>query len=260
MSLWAFAALITVYYAFSLSMARLVSASGVYVPDPGLPAKDMLVNLTGAGAYSGPTLTMMTYLQATFMLEYKVNFMHYAMNDLKVAHSARLPGRLVTIGLLVSVVLMLAISPWVVLYCAYTHGAFKFDTWGFRDMGLSQFGQLMDDLRNPRASDCYLPFGLISGGAIMLLLHWLHTSFLWWGISPIGFVMADTWGMNARIWTNALIAWIVVVTLRRIGGLRLYKTCRPLFLGMVLGHFLIFGLRSLIDPLFGMNTQLAPWS
>jgi hypothetical protein len=39
---------------------------------------------------------MMTYLQATFMLEYKVNFMHYSMNDLKVAHSARLPGRLVT--------------------------------------------------------------------------------------------------------------------------------------------------------------------
>jgi hypothetical protein len=42
MDLGAFAALMAIYYAFSLSMARLVSASGIYVPDPGLPAKDLM--------------------------------------------------------------------------------------------------------------------------------------------------------------------------------------------------------------------------
>lgn len=260
MNLGVFAALMATYYALSLSMARLVAASGIYVPDPGLPARDLLVNLTGAGSYSAPTLTMMTYLQATFMLEYKVNFMHYTLNDLKVAHSARLPGRLLGLGMLLSVVLMLSVAPWVIIHAAYTHGAFKFDTWQFRDMGLGQFGELAGNLHAPAARDYYLPFGLLSGAAIMLLLHWLHTSFLWWGISPIGFVMAGTWGMNARIWTNALIAWILVVALRRFGGLRLYRACRPIFLGMVLGHFFIMGLRSMTDPMLGLHMQLAAWA
>jgi len=189
-----------------------------------------------------------------------VNFMHYSMNDLKVAHSARLPGRLVALALLLSVVLMVSAAPWVVIHVAYSHGALKFDTWQFRDMGVGQFGDLVDNLRNPAPRQYYLPFGVLSGAAIMVLLHWLHTSFLWWAISPIGFVMAGTWGMNARIWTNALIAWVVTVALRRFGGLRLYKTCRPMFLGMVLGHFLMMGLRSIVDPMLGLHMQLAPWA
>jgi hypothetical protein len=66
--------------------------------------------------------------------------------------------------------------------------------------------------------------------------------------------------MNTRIWTNAFIAWLAVVLVRRFGGLKLYARIRPIFLGMVLGHFLIMGLRSMIDPLLGLDMQLSPWA
>jgi hypothetical protein len=95
---------------------------------------------------------------------------------------------------------------------------------------------------------------------VMLLLTWLHQSFLWWGLSPIGFIMGGGNAMNTRIWSNAFIAWLLVVLLRRFGGLRLYAKFRPAFVGLVLGHFLIMGLRSMIDPLLGLNMQLSPWA
>jgi hypothetical protein len=33
-----------------------------------------------------------------------------------------------------------------------------------------------------------------------------------------------------------------------------------MFLGMVLGHFFMMGLRSIIDPMLGLHMQLAPWA
>ena len=260
MDLWVFAALMGVFLAYSLATARLVAAGGVYVPDVSMAPRDLLIGVTGAAGYAPGSLSMITYLQATFMLEWKVNFMHYSMNDLKILHSARLPGRRAAGALLLAVVLMLAIAPWADLHAAYTHGAQKFDAWQFRDMGNWQFGQLAASLHTPEAPTPFLRLGLFCGAAVMLVLNWLHTSFLWWGISPIGFIMGGTWALNTRIWTNAFIAWTLVTLLVRLGGLRLYRRFRPVFLGMALGHVVIMGLRSLIDPILGLHMQLAPWS
>ena len=259
MDLWVLAALTAVFFAFSLATARLVAAAGVYVPDVSMSPRDLLVGVTGAAGYSPASLTMLTYLQATFMLEWKVNFMHYNMNDLKVLHSARLPGRLAAAALLLAVVLMLAIAPWANLHAAYTHGAQRFDSWQFRDMGNGQFGQLAESLRAPEAPVPFLSLGLLCGGVVMLVLNWLHLNFLWWGISPVGFIMGGTWALNTRVWTNAFIAWVLVTVLVRIGGLRLYRRSRPVFLGMALGHCVIMGLRSMTDPALGLRMFLTPW-
>ena len=108
-----------------------------------------------------------------------------------------------------------------------------------------------------------MPFllpGLLCGAAVMLLLTWLHTNFLWFSISPIGFIMGGTWAMNTRIWASAFIAWLLVVLLRGFGGLKLYAKFRPAFVGMALGHFVIMGLRSALDPLIGLHMHLSAWS
>jgi len=253
-------ALMAIFFGYSLAAARLVAAGGVYVPAVSMPPRDVLVGLTGTTAYPTTSLSMITYLQHTFMLQYKVNFMHFALNDLKVAHSARLPGRLVGVALLLAVALMMAIVPWVNINAAYRHGAVGFDSWQFRDSGNGEFAQLAAALHSPEGATPYLPLGLLCGAGVVLALTWLHQSFLWWGLSPIGFIMGGTFGMNARIWTNALIAWLLVVLLRRFGGLKLYRSVRPVFIGMVLGHFLIMGLRSIVDPMLGLRMQLSPWA
>jgi len=259
MRLWAFAGLMTIYFGYALAMTRMVAAGGIYVPGTALAPRDVLVGLTGATPYNPRSLALVTYLQHTFMTQPKIYFMHFAFNDLKVLHAARIRGSLGALALLLAVVLMMLVVPWTDLSAIYHRGALTLDLWQFRDSGSWVFGELAASLHSPEAPTSYLPVGLLCGGAVMLLLTWLHTSFLWWGLSPLGFIMSGTFGMNARIWTNALIAWVLVVLLRRFGGLRLYRAWRPAFVGMMVGHLVIMALRSIIDPHLGLNMQLSPW-
>ncbi len=262
MDLWVFIALLAVFLGFSLVIARLVAAAGVFVPLMGLAPRDMLVGLSGAAPFSTGSLTMMTYLQAIFMNEstWKVSLLHFSLNDMKLAHAARIPGRLLTWALLLAVVLMLIVAPWGLLRVVYSQGghAFSPDLFG-PDTGGWGFGQLTATLRSPERATPFLLSGLLVGGVVMLALNWLHMNYLWWGLSPVGFVMSNTWGMNRRLWTNAFIAWVIVTLLGRVGGLRLYRKARPMFLGMILGHFLMIGLRTVLDPLLGIPGNLAGW-
>lgn len=260
MDVWVFAVLISLFVMLSLVVGRLVAAGGIFAPALGMGPVDLMLGMTGGARYQGTSRTMMMYLDSTLMQEWKVNFFHFAMNDLKVVHSARLPGRVVGWALLVSMLLMLAIVPWTILHAAYSHGALAFNTWQFQDRQSYAFSELVSELQSPTAASPSLPWGLLCGAAIMLLLSWLHSTFLWWSISPLGFAMADSHFMNIRIWSNAFVAWALVVVIRRFGGLPLYRKVRPAFLGMVLGHFVILGLRSLIDPLLGLDMQLSSWS
>lgn len=105
-------------------------------------------------------------------------------------------------------------------------------------------------MRTPEAPDNSLRLALALGAAVMLGLVWLHGHMLWWPVSPIGFLMASSWEFDNNIWSNALIGWLLTTLIKRYGGLRLYRTFRPAFLGLVLGAFLS-------DGAFGMlNTVL----
>jgi hypothetical protein len=268
MALWArragcdllvFAGFMGVSLAYWVAMARLVAAGGVYVPDVSLFPRDLLTGLTGAARFSPQSLTVMGLIQGPFVRIYKLNLLHFFLNDLKIMHSARLPGRLAAACLWLALALMIAIVPWVILHYAYRDGSLNFDAWLFRDAGNVEFGQLASSLSTPEAPMAYLPSGLAFGAAVMAALTWLNSRFVWWSLSPIGFVLGGTWGLGQRMWASAFIAWLAVVSLRKVGGLRLYRTVRPMFLGMVIGHLVIMGFRSLFDPLLGLRMHLAAW-
>jgi divalent metal cation (Fe/Co/Zn/Cd) transporter len=259
MSVWAFAIFMAIFLAFSLSLARLVAAAGVYVPDMRLRPRDLLVGATGAAAYSPSTLTALAFVQSTLMWTWKVNPLHYSLNDFKIMRTARLPGKLAAFALLLATLLMLAIAPWTGLHAIYNRAPQMLETSALSATGWEHFEQLANSLRTPEAADSYLPVGVLFGAVVMFVLHWLHSSFIWWGISPIGFVMGSTWGLAGRIWANAFIAWCVTAAMMRFGGLPLYRKSRPLFLGMVLGSFVVLGLRSLVDPVLGLHMQLSAW-
>jgi hypothetical protein len=81
----------------------------------------------------------------------------------------------------------------------------------------------------------------------------LHTRFLWWPVSPVGFLIASSFETVRSLWVNVLIAWLITTLIRRYGGLRLYRTLRPAFLGLVLGEYLTEGALSVIATIFGIS-------
>jgi hypothetical protein len=78
------------------------------------------------------------------------------------------------------------------------------------------------------------------GFAATIALSALRHRFLRFPLHPMGFVIGVTRGY--RTWGMMMIAAIVKAAVLRIGGVRLYRRTIPLFLGIVLGHFVVAGM------------------
>jgi hypothetical protein len=87
----------------------------------------------------------------------------------------------------------------------------------------------------------------------MFALVWLHSNFVWWPLSPVGFIIASSYETNRSLWLNVLIAWMLTTLVRRYGGLKLYRAMRPAFLGLVLGEFLTDAGLAILSSILGMH-------
>jgi hypothetical protein len=87
----------------------------------------------------------------------------------------------------------------------------------------------------------------------MLLLVWLNTTFLWWPLSPVGFIMASSWSENWLMWGSVFVGWALSTLVRRYGGLLFYRRARPAFLGLILGDYLTRGGLALLSAVFGIH-------
>ena len=68
---------------------------------------------------------------------------------------------------------------------------------------------------------------------------------VWFPLHPIGFIAANSWGMQIN-WVSFLVGWLIKVLVTRYGGLRVYNRLLPLFLGLIVGDALHSGLWGLV--------------
>jgi len=96
------------------------------------------------------------------------------------------------------------------------------------------FWRLDSSLRDPSGMD---EAGAIAVGVGLLLtgvLMFLKTSFPWWPLYPVAFPLANNSaivGMTVAI----AVTWVTKTLLLRYGGLKLYRSSLPLFLGLLAG-------------------------
>jgi len=43
----------------------------------------------------------------------------------------------------------------------------------------------------------------------------MNRRFLWWGISPLGFIVASTWDIGNYVWSSVLLGWLIAALARR---------------------------------------------
>jgi hypothetical protein len=124
------------------------------------------------------------------------------------------------------------------LSMVYRYGASALEPWPFTIVGDGAFGDIDAALRNPSPVVTWKWLALSIGAGLMVALAWLQLHVSWWAVSPLGFVIASGWATENELWACALIGWLLTTLIKRYGGLRLYRTLRPAFLGLVLGDLL----------------------
>ena len=90
------------------------------------------------------------------------------------------------------------------------------------------------------------------GGGVTLLLTYLRTRFIGFPLSPAAYVLDVTWAMEL-FWLDITIAWFIKTMFLRYGGIKLYRTALPFFLGLILGDFVTGAAWNLFGALTGLS-------
>ena len=256
MSAWSFVVLIGLFYTVLLGASRLVAAGGVMYVDTGVFPRWVTMRTLGAPLVGPPSLTLYSYLSVIYMYDPMNLPMPQIMNSFKLLHSGRLRGKLFAWAAAIAVICLLLFGLPALLRIIYREGATSLGRWPFTSYPRWAFGELNNSLHNPDFPDNWLRLALLLGAGLTFLLVWLHTRFLWWPISPVGFLIASSYETNRSLWVSVFIAWAISTLLRRYGGLRLFRTLRPAFLGLVLGQFLTEGGLAIISSVFGLRQPI----
>ncbi len=253
MSWWGYAALMLLFYAVLLGASRLVAAGGVMYVDTGFWPRGVVLGALGSQPLGPQTLTMYTYLSVIYMYDPMNLAMPQMMNSFKLVHSARLRGTIFTLAAVVALSAIIVFGVPALLQMIHGKGAAALARWPFTSYPQWGFGELDTVLRSPQLADNWLRLAIVLGAGFTLLLVWLHTHFVWWPVSPVGFLIASSYETNRSMWVNVFIAWMLTTVIRRYGGLRLFRTFRPAFLGLVLGQYLPQGFFAILSSIFGIT-------
>ncbi|MBW3625262.1 MAG: hypothetical protein KY468_17840, partial [Armatimonadetes bacterium] len=246
------AAFLLFLYAIVIALGRMVAAGGLYLVDNDFTPQGILYGLSGVRGIGGSTHYVLTGQESLFGRA-DMSFFYFAINDSKLAHQTRTEGGRHSLGIAVATLAALASAYVFILLWGYRYGANSFTAWPFSWRVPDQFGLMAGYLGTPRGPNPWTYLGVGVGIGVALLLVYLNRRFLWWAVSPFGFVMGSSWNVAYQIWSSVLIGGVIASLIRRYGGLKVYRALRPFFLGLILGDAVPYTLIVLVESLVGVK-------
>jgi len=136
--------------------------------------------------------------------------------------------------------------------------------WGYNL--ISNFFTSVQELKEGRyASPIYNQgFHLAFGFTLASVLQWASLTMPKWPIHPIGLLMVNTFYSN-EAWFSVFLGWLIKVIILRYGGARLYRSARPVFLGLIMGEVFAGAFWSLVPVILVflgrpyMRVQIQPY-
>ena len=202
-----------------------------------------LRNLTGLG------------LSTVWIGETAANMMNAVVHALKLTSTEKRADRRLPLAMLLAVLVGLVGSIWVTMSLAHQYGGINLHSWYFSGAPRWPFRYLASVYNAPEPFLPRLTFTGIGAGVMAALLYLRHR-FLWWPLHPIGFPIAGTYTIVSYGWFAIFTAWLCKTIILRYGGVQLYRTMLPFFLGLILGEFTTAGVWVFIDGAYGVEGNM----
>jgi hypothetical protein len=231
MSLWVVALFFAIWYAISIAITRLRAELGSPVHDLHFIGPDeMLPRMFGVRTLGAANLTGFSYL---YFLNraHRSHAMPHQLEGFKLADAANIPLRRFAALMMLASALGAIGSFWAFLSLGYWDGG---PYW----FGWEAFSRLERWLNYAAPSDLPALAFAGAGFGLTLLLAAMRMRFLWWNLHPVGYAISGSWAINPMI-GSIFVGWLLKWIVLKYGGLRWHRKAIPLFLGLVLGEFLV---------------------
>jgi hypothetical protein len=249
--LWAALAYFAIYFAISLTIARIRAELGP--PDHNLRdagPDSILVNFLGSRRFSKGSLTTFSMFFWLNGEAYRNHPMPHALEGFKMAERARMNPRPLVLALMVATGVSVVAAMWGVLHYGYALGSTGF--WGpaatyFPFASYRRLAGWATNPTEPNFTAIVVTTGTFVATFSALLLR---AQVLWWHIHPIGLAISHAWGMN-WFWFPLFLTWCVKRLVLRHGGVRAYRESLPFFFGLILGEYAVGSFWSLLGMALG---------
>ena len=242
-------ALMFFVFVIFIALTRVIVEGGVAVIYAPMIAEDAVMSALGTSIFQPSGLMGLTFTR--IFGNDLLNFvMPHVANGLKLA--VEIPGRrrLLFWAMLSAILLGMFGALWMLLYLTSTYGAINMSRINF-----VWFPNYLGDytaarINNPTGPNLLGWFHTGIGGSVMALLLLARRFWGWWPLHPIGFPISSTFRWMAF---NAFLAWLLKGPILKYGGVSTYQSVRPFFLGLILGHFTIYGIFWILNGLTGVQ-------
>lgn len=229
-----------------IGFTRVVAEAGLSDGSPPAVPATILVAAVGSSAIGSQGLILLatTYFWSANVRSF---VMTSCANSLRLGEELKSGRRGLFWVMILALAVALTSAVWMAMTLSYEYGAINMrmasDRWAF-----GQMGRLVHSPSEPYLWS-WIHMGI--GAAIMLGLSVARWQYVWWPLHPLGYPIGPIWIMD-HLWFNMFLAWGIKVVVLKYGGVRLYRTTRPFFLGMILGQITPGGIYLIIDHYTGM--------
>jgi hypothetical protein len=241
------------YFVFVLTFTRIRAEAGVaWGFGPNQPAHRLMLDTGGSYGWNIKDMTVFSYL-IWMDLDYRCVAMPHQLEGFKISESARMNNRHLAGAIMLATIIGALASFWALLTIYYEYGAGTAKVNGWRtSMGSRAFNDIRNWLNNPLQLNEASLQAVFAGIGVTGVLMWLRQQFTWWPLHPIGYAIAGTFTMD-WLWFPTLVGWLLKALTIRYGGMKLYRTLIPFFIGLILGDYVIGGLWSLVGLVFDIR-------
>lgn len=237
------------FLVLSITAARIIAATGLlWVYDFMVPMHGLSV-VMGTARIDPRSFTMVGYVDFA-ALSNRMSFMPQVLDGMKITRQTGIRHSHFFLGMTLGIVVAVLVSFAMVLWMAYTYGGQNLEAWHFRSGGDWVFDRVAGFQRYHVFTHWPAMGSMVAGGAFMGLLLFLHRTYLWWPLYPLGFIIGGTVA-NGQIWFPVFVGWLIKHLVVRFSGATAYHRFKSVALGLVIGEFLCVGIWLVVDMISG---------
>lgn len=254
MSAWLIIAFFGIYFAMSLAITRMRAELGPPAHDLHAAGPDFILPAVIGPAKLGTGNLVVLSMMFWFNRAYRAHPMPFQLEGFKMAERASMSYRRLFVAIALAVVVGTIAAFWSELHICYRAGAAS--KMGPPNVPLifggEPYNRLDAWLKGVAPPKYNTMWAIGTGFGLTMLLNTLRMRFFWFPFHPVGYAVSSSWSMH-QLWLCMFIAWLIKLLLLRYGGLRLYRSAVPLFLGVILGECVMGSLWTIIG--IALNTQ-----
>lgn len=252
-SAWIALILIVGYYIACISLSRTRA-------ELGNPAHDIfsynimsiLVNNFGTSNLGNSNIIGM-HLNYWYNRSYRSNMMPFQLESItmnekigvKPRSSVKLIGLMTVVGLFAGMVIM--------LWLCYKLGTASSMNAVTNVFGIEVFNGMEGAMKSGTIADPYGIWAIVSGFLVYLILAVAKIKVAGFPLNPVAYAMMGSWSMMF-LWSSTFISWLVKIIILRFGGMKVFLSALPFFLGLILGDCLVGTAWCIVSVILGMPT------